>query len=71
MILSYLSAQPMERARVGCILNIESVYSWEDNELDIRGKEGEKHKTVHTPAGSHIWFGNYASGLAHRFPRAA
>lgn len=54
MILGYLSAQPMERIRVGCILNIGSVYSWEDNELEIRGKEGAKHKTARANGAAYL-----------------
>ena len=66
MILDKVSAGPIESAKVGCMLNIGSVFTWKSGDRDIEREEGRRFRTSCTPVESHIWFGNHSSGIAYK-----
>ncbi|PVI02626.1 hypothetical protein DM02DRAFT_653291 [Periconia macrospinosa] len=66
MILNKVSAGPIESAKVGCMLNTGSVFTWKCGDRDIEREEGRRNRTPWTPVESHIWFGNYSSGIAYK-----
>lgn len=65
-ILDRVSAGPIERARVGCLLNSGSAFTWKCGNRDVVREEGRRSRTPWTPVESHIWFGDYHSGLAYK-----
>lgn len=66
MILNKVSAGPIESARVGCILDAGSVFTWKCGDRSIEREEGHRNRMPWTPVESHIWFGNYSSGVAYK-----
>jgi hypothetical protein len=65
-ILEKVSAGPIESARIGCLLNAGSVFSWRHGNQIIKREEGRPFRTPWTPVESHIWFGGYHSGIAYK-----
>ncbi|KAF2453071.1 hypothetical protein BDY21DRAFT_388296 [Lineolata rhizophorae] len=65
-ILDKVSAGPIERARVGCLLDAGSVFAWRCGNRNIEREEGRRSRTPWTPVESHIWFGGYPSGTAYK-----
>lgn len=58
MILNKVSAGPIESAKIGCILNTGSVFTWKCGERDIEREEGRRNRTPWTPVESHFRFGD-------------
>jgi hypothetical protein len=65
-ILDNVSAGPIESARVGCLLDAGSVFTWKCGNRNIEREEGCRSRTSWTPVESHIWFGGYPSGIAYK-----
>ncbi|KAF2279971.1 uncharacterized protein EI97DRAFT_491532 [Westerdykella ornata] len=65
-ILAKVSAGPIESARVGCLLDAGSVFTWRCGNRNIEREEGRRSRTPWTPVESHIFFGGYPSGIAYR-----
>ncbi|KAF1358979.1 hypothetical protein EJ07DRAFT_122120 [Lizonia empirigonia] len=65
-ILDKVSAGPIESARVGCLLDAGSVFTWKCGNRNIEREEGRRSRTPWTPVESHIWFGGYPSGIAYK-----
>ncbi|KAI3338038.1 hypothetical protein F4824DRAFT_96901 [Ustulina deusta] len=65
-ILDNVSAGPIERARVGCILECGSIFAWKCGGRNIEREEGCRNRTQSTPVESHIWFGDHPSGVAYK-----
>ncbi|CAA9965498.1 hypothetical protein PTMSG1_08857 [Pyrenophora teres f. maculata] len=65
-ILDKVSAGPIESARVGCLLDAGSVFTWKCGNRNIEREEGRRSRTPSTPVESHIWFGGYPSGIAYK-----
>ncbi|KAI0157207.1 hypothetical protein GGR57DRAFT_461240 [Xylariaceae sp. FL1272] len=63
-ILDNVSAWPVERARVSCILGIGSIFRWRWKNRDIKSAELFRYSSP-LPE-SHICFGNQLSGVAYR-----
>ncbi|KAI1174447.1 hypothetical protein F4777DRAFT_385053 [Nemania sp. FL0916] len=66
LILDNVSMGPIERARVGCILECGSRFAWRDKNRDIKREEVFRNREPWTPVESHIWFGDRSSGLAYK-----
>ena len=66
MITNKVSEGPIESARVGCILNAGTAFRWKCGNRNIKREEGRTFRTPWTPVESHIWFGNYFSGVAYK-----
>jgi hypothetical protein len=65
-ILDKVSAGPIESARVGCLLDAGSVFTWKCGNRNIEREVGRRSRTPWTPVESHIWFGGYPSGVAYK-----
>lgn len=65
-ILDKISAGPIESARVGCLLNLGSVFAWKCGGRNIEREEGRPPRRPWTPVESHIMFGGYSSGVAYK-----
>jgi hypothetical protein len=65
-ILDEVSAEPIERARVGCLLDAGSVFTWRCGNRGIEREVGRRSRTPWTPVESHIWFGSHHSGIAYK-----
>ncbi|KAF2801023.1 hypothetical protein K505DRAFT_291477 [Melanomma pulvis-pyrius CBS 109.77] len=65
-ILDKVSVGPIESARVGCLLDVGSVFAWKCGGRNIEREEGRRSRTPWTPVESHIWFGGYPSGIAYK-----
>lgn len=66
IILDNVSKGPIERAKVGCLLDIGSPFTWRSGNRNIEREEGHGDRTELTPMESYIWFGNSSSGLAYK-----
>ncbi|KAF2022029.1 hypothetical protein BU24DRAFT_417677 [Aaosphaeria arxii CBS 175.79] len=66
MILDEISEGPIERARVGCILNAGTLFQWRSGGRDIEREESWSGRIEETPVESHILFGDHFSGVAYR-----
>ncbi|KAI2604592.1 hypothetical protein GGR54DRAFT_451199 [Hypoxylon sp. NC1633] len=66
LILDNISMGPIERARIGCILETGSVFTWRCKNRNIEREEGCRNRTQFTPVESHIWFGDQPSGVAYK-----
>jgi hypothetical protein len=66
MILNKSAAGPLQQAKLGCILNIGSKFTWTWNERDIQREEGDRNRSSGTPVESQIWFDDCFSGLAYK-----
>jgi hypothetical protein len=66
LILENVSAGPIERARVGCILESGSIFTWKCRNRNVEREEGCRNRTQSTPVDSHIWFGDHPSGVAYK-----
>jgi hypothetical protein len=65
-ILDKVSAGPIESARIGCLLDAGSVFTWRCGNRNIEREEGRRSRTPWPPVESHIWFGGYPSGIAYK-----
>ncbi|KAF2254866.1 hypothetical protein BU26DRAFT_514692 [Trematosphaeria pertusa] len=65
-IFDKVSAGPIESARVGCLLDAGSIFTWKCGTRNIKREEGRRSRTPWTPVESHIWFGDYPSGIAYK-----
>ncbi|KAH6877671.1 hypothetical protein BKA58DRAFT_451489 [Alternaria rosae] len=65
-ILDKVSAGPIESARVGCLLDAGSVFTWKYNNRNIEREVGRRSRTPWAPVESHVWFGGYPSGIAYK-----
>lgn len=65
-ILNQVSAGPIESARVGCLLDAGSAFTWRCNNRNVEREEGRRSRTPWTPVESHIWFGDHPSGVAYK-----
>ncbi|KEZ46220.1 hypothetical protein SAPIO_CDS1106 [Scedosporium apiospermum] len=61
-----VAAGPIESARVGCILNAGSVFTWRRNNRSIRRQEVRAFRSPQSPVESQIFFGDSFSGLAYK-----
>ncbi len=66
LILANVSEGPIESARVGCLLNAGSAFPWKCGDRDIEREEGRRNRSPWSPVESHVWFGDYFSGIAYR-----
>ncbi|KAF2808676.1 uncharacterized protein BDZ99DRAFT_509235 [Mytilinidion resinicola] len=66
MILDRVSAGPIESARVGCVLNAGSEFTWKCGDRNIEREEGRRNRTEWSPVESHILFGNCSSVIAYK-----
>ncbi|KAF1840530.1 uncharacterized protein K460DRAFT_349078 [Cucurbitaria berberidis CBS 394.84] len=65
-ILDKVSAGPIESARVGCLLDAGSVFTWRSGKRKIEREEGRRCRSSCTPVESQILFGGYPSGIAYK-----
>jgi hypothetical protein len=65
-ILDMVSAGAIEGAKVGCLLDAGSVFTWRCGNRNIEREEGRRSRTPWTPVESHIWFGDFPSGVAYK-----
>jgi hypothetical protein len=65
-ILDKVSAGPIESARMGCLLDAGSVFTWRRDNRDIEREVGRRSRTPWTPVESHICFGGHRSGVAYK-----
>ena len=65
-ILDNVSEGPIESARIGCLLDAGSVFTWRCGNRNIEREESCRSRTPWTPVESHIWFGDYPSGIAYK-----
>ena len=61
-IIDKVSEEPIESARVGCLLDAGSVFTWKYNDRNIERQVSHRSRT---PL-SHICFGGYTSGIAYK-----
>ena len=66
LVLGFLSAGPVEPARVGCLLGLGSEFTWMDGPASIAVEETSTLRSPCTPIGSQILFGNQASGIVYK-----
>jgi len=66
MILDEVSAGSIEKARMGCLLNAGSVFTWRYGNQNIETEEPLQSRTAWSPVESHIYYGRYYSGIAYR-----
>ena len=65
-ILDRVSAGPIENARVSCLLNAGSAFTWKYGNRDVVREKGHRSRTPWTPVESNIWFSDHHSGLAYK-----
>lgn len=65
-ILVKVSAGPIESARMSCLLDVGSVFTWKCGKRNIEREEGRRSRTPWTPVESHICFGSCCSGVAYK-----
>lgn len=65
-ILDEVSAGPIESARVGCLLDAGSAFTWRCGNRNIEREEGRRSRTPWTPVESHICFDGHPSGIAYK-----
>ncbi|KAF2686596.1 hypothetical protein K458DRAFT_441418 [Lentithecium fluviatile CBS 122367] len=65
-VLGKVSAGPIESARVGCLLDTGSVFTWRCGGRYIEREEGRRRRTSSIPVESHICFGGHRSGIAYK-----
>ena len=66
MILERLSAGPVEAARLGCLLNIGSNFTWRCDGRNIKREKVYRKRTPSSPVESQIWFDSHFSGLSYK-----
>ena len=66
MILDKVSAGPIERARISCILDIGFKFAWTCDNRPIKREEGRTNRHLTSAAESHIKFNNCSSGVAYK-----
>ena len=65
MILKYVSPWPLERARIGCLLEAGSVFTWKCGNRDREDMSAFGCRSLATPVPVHIQFGHQFSGVAY------
>jgi hypothetical protein len=65
-ILDEVSAGPIERARIGCLLDAGSKFGWLCGTHIIEREEGRRSRTHQSPVESHVQFDGNDSGVAYR-----
>uniref|UniRef100_A0A0B7JNX3 Uncharacterized protein n=1 Tax=Bionectria ochroleuca TaxID=29856 RepID=A0A0B7JNX3_BIOOC len=65
-VVDNLAAGPVERARMRCILDIGSPFTWWSGGRGIEREEGRRNRTSTSPVESHICFGKSFSGVAYK-----
>ncbi|EOA86443.1 hypothetical protein ACJQWK_06207 [Exserohilum turcicum] len=65
-ILDKVSAGPIESARVGCLLDAGTNFTWRCGNRDIQREEGRRSRTPWSHVESYILFGGCPSGIAHK-----
>lgn len=65
-ILDNVSEGPIERAKVSCILDMGTPFTWKCGGRSIEREEGRTGRTPFSPVESHICFGKSISGLAYK-----
>jgi hypothetical protein len=65
-ILDEVSAGPIERARIGCLLDAGSNFGWACGNRIVEREEGRRNRTSQTPVESHVQFDGCDSGVAYR-----
>lgn len=65
-VVDNLAAGPVERARMRCILDIGSPFTWWSEGRGIEREEGRRNRTSTSPVESHICFGKSFSGVAYK-----
>ncbi|KAI1264806.1 hypothetical protein F5Y18DRAFT_388478 [Xylariaceae sp. FL1019] len=66
LILDNVSEGPIERARVGCILECGSVFTWRCKNRNIEREIANRNRHEDTPVESQIWFGDHSGGVAYK-----
>jgi hypothetical protein len=66
MILDKITVGPLQRAKIGCNLNIGAPFKWKSDSHNIEREEGCRNRTAETPVESQIWFDDCFSGLAYK-----
>jgi hypothetical protein len=66
MILEQAAIGPIERAKLGCILNVGSVFKWQCDGRNIEREQADRHRIFGTPVESRICFDKCFSGLAYK-----
>ncbi|KAH7357463.1 hypothetical protein BKA66DRAFT_515415 [Pyrenochaeta sp. MPI-SDFR-AT-0127] len=66
MILEQVAVGPIERAKVGCVLDIGSIFMWQCAGRHIEREEACRHRILGTPVESRICFDECFSGLAYK-----
>ncbi|KAI1179727.1 hypothetical protein F4777DRAFT_599753 [Nemania sp. FL0916] len=64
LILDNVSLGPIERARIGCTLDIGSPFTWKCKGRSVVRQEDRLIRVPGFPAESHISFGEHSSGVA-------
>ncbi|KAI1336540.1 hypothetical protein F5Y15DRAFT_394112 [Xylariaceae sp. FL0016] len=65
-ILDYVSVGPIQRAVVGCLLNIGSPFTWRCAGRDIEREESHRSRTPWTPVESRVYFSRSFSGIVYK-----
>ncbi|CAG5138862.1 uncharacterized protein ALTATR162_LOCUS454 [Alternaria atra] len=66
MILDKIGVGPLERAKLGCNLQIGPVFKWKCDDRSIEREEGRRNRIAETPVESQIWFDGCFSGVAYK-----
>jgi hypothetical protein len=66
LVLNQVPAGSIERARVGCLLEAGSIFTWKSGGRSIERVEECSSRTRSTPVESHIYFGEHRSGVAYK-----
>jgi len=65
LILDFVSVGRIERARVGCILDVGSNFRWEGADQETEREMEDGNRLPEIPVASHICFGGRRSGVAY------
>jgi hypothetical protein len=65
-ILAGVSAGPIERARMGCLLDAGSNFSWSCGGRTVEREIGRRFRGAGTPVESHIQVDGHDTGVAYK-----
>jgi hypothetical protein len=66
LILDEIAVGPLERAKIGCNLQIGPAFQWKYDDRSIEREEGCKNRIAETLVESQIWFDDCFSGVAYK-----
>ncbi|KAJ8108900.1 hypothetical protein OPT61_g7848 [Boeremia exigua] len=66
MILEKAAVGPIERAKLGCVLNVGSVFKWQCDGRNIERELADRHRVLSTRIESRVYFDDCFTGLAYK-----